>query len=316
MARRGGRVFRYTRWDAVPTLLLAAHLALLIAFFVAWPHLSWPARLAGAALYALAIGWSQDSVAHNFIHNRFFVSPVLNRLATYALTLVNGAPQTMYAYVHMRHHAGNSDRRDAQGRTVDPISIYRHGRDGQAETMLSYVLMGFWRDEGPFTVARAIRAKRPAEAREALAEFWVLVAVYAAAFAVRWDFVLTLAPFYYLGQSFSFLIAYYEHYGARPEARMEMGVSSYAPVYNLMFLNNGFHAEHHFRPKQHWTRMRLVRAEMDQAGSGHRVIFHAHYLGFLDAEAGGRPPGDAGLQRGAPASARARCSSARPRREA
>jgi len=279
--RRGARLLRYTPWDLVPVLMLASHLALFVAFFLAWPHLSWPTRLAGATLYALAIGWSQDSVAHNFIHNPFFVSPGLNRLAAYALTLVNGAPQTMYAYVHMRHHAGNSDHRDANGQTVDPISIYRHGRDGQAEGMLSYTLMGFWRDDGPFTVARAIRAKRPAEARAALNEFWVLIVVYAAAFAAHWDFVLTLAPFYYLGQSFSFLIAYYEHFGARPDAQMEMGVSSYAPIYNLLFLNNGFHAEHHFRPKQHWTRMALVRGEIREAGSRHRVMARAHFLGFL-----------------------------------
>jgi fatty acid desaturase len=282
-ARRGAtRLFRYTYWDGAPVLMLAAHLALLVAFFFAWPHLAWPARLAGAALYGLAIGWSQDSVAHNFIHNPFFVSRRLNRLVAFALTLVNGAPQTMYAYVHMRHHAGNSDRRDAQGQTIDPISIYRHGRDGQAEGMPRYVLMGFWRDDGPFTVARAIRAKRPTEAREALNEFWLLVAIIAAAFALRWDFVVTLAPFYYLGQSFSFLIAYYEHFGARPEAPMETGVSTYTPLYNLLFLNNGFHAEHHFRPKQHWSRMELVRLEMIAAGSQHRVMSRAHFLGFLE----------------------------------
>lgn len=287
-ATRGvaARIFRYTRWDAVPVLMLVAHAALLVGFFVAWPHVSWPARLAGATLYALAIGWNQDSVAHNFIHNPFFVSQRLNRLTAYVLTLVNGAPQTMYAYVHMRHHAGNSDRRDARGQTVDPISIYRHGRDGQAESALSYVLMGFWRDDGPFTVARAIRAKRPAEAREALREFWVLVAVYAAVLAIRWDLVLTLAPFYYLGQSFSFLIAYYEHFGARPDMRMEMGVSTYGRLYNLAFLNNGYHAEHHFQPKQHWRRMELVREEMQEARSQHRTLSRAHFLGFLEPQAG------------------------------
>jgi fatty acid desaturase len=163
--RSKGRIFRYTAWDAVPALLAFAHLGLLAAFFLAWPQLGWPARLAGALIYALAIGWSQDSIAHNFIHNPFFVSPRLNRLTAYALTLANGAPQTMYAYVHMRHHAGNSDQPDAVGDTVDPISIYRHGVDGRAEAMLSYVLLGFWRDDGPFTVARAIAARRPQAAK-------------------------------------------------------------------------------------------------------------------------------------------------------
>jgi fatty acid desaturase len=280
---RRKRIFRYTPWDAAPALLALVHLGLLAGFLLAWPQLSWPARLAGALIYAFAIGWSQDSIAHNFIHNPFFVSKRANRAMAYVLTLANGAPQTMYAYVHMRHHAGNSDRPDGAGETIDPISIYRHGADGDAEAMLRYVLLGFWRDDGPFKVARAIALKRPADARQALREFWVLVAAYAAAFVVHWDFVLFLAPFYYLGQSFSFLIAYYEHLGADPEDRMAAGVSTYGPIYNLAFLNNGYHAEHHYRPKQHWVRMPELRREMARDGSRHRVIGPAHFFGFLGA---------------------------------
>lgn len=283
--RKGaGRIFRYSGWDAVPAAMAVAHLVLIGAFFVAWPHLGWGARLAGAALYAFAIGWNLDSVAHNFIHNPFFASPRLNRLMEFVLTLENGTPQTMYRWVHMRHHAGNSDRPDAAGETVDPISVYRWGADGKAEPMWRYVLLGFWRDDGPFEVARQIRAKRPDEARRALAEFWVMAAVYAALLAVRWDFVLVLAPFYYLGQSVSFLIAWYEHAGANPEAPIATGVSTYEPVYNLAFLNNGYHAEHHYRPKQHWTRMASLRREIraEQQAAGVRVIRPAHFLGFLD----------------------------------
>lgn len=282
--RKGGRIFRYSAWDAVPAILVYAHLAALVAFFVAWPQLSWTARLAGAGLYAFAIGWNQDSVSHNFIHNPFFTSRLMNRITEFALTLENGVPQTMYAYVHMRHHAGNSDRPDATGQTRDPISIYRHGVDGKAEPMLAYVFMSFWRDDDPFAVAREIGAKRPAEARRALQEFWVMVAVYAALLAIRWEFVLVLAPFYYLGQSLSFLIAYYEHLGANPENPAATGVSTYEPVYNLAFLNNGYHAEHHYRPKQHWTRMAALRREMaaDGAASEVKVIGPAHFLGFLD----------------------------------
>lgn len=277
------RVFRYSGWDWIPAVLVYAHLAALAAFFIAWPQLSWTARLVGAALYAFAIGWNQDSVSHNFIHNPFFTSKLLNRLTEFALTLENGVPQTMYRWVHMRHHAGNSDKPDAAGETLDPISIYRHGADGQAEPMLPYVLMGFWRDDSPFEVARQIAAKRPAEARRALEEFWVMVGVYAVLLAVRWEFVVVLAPFYYLGQSLSFLIAYYEHLGGDPAEPRATGVSTYGALYNLVFLNNGYHGEHHYRPKQHWTRMEALRREMAaEPGAKAPVIRIAHFLGFLD----------------------------------
>jgi fatty acid desaturase len=290
-ARRLGeparRLFRYSPWDAAPAALALLHVALLIAFFFAWPQMTWAARLAGGCLYAAAIGWNQDSIAHNFIHNPFFTSPRLNRLMELVLTLANGTPQTMYRWVHMRHHAGNSDRPDALGRTVDPISVYAHGAAGKAEPMLSYVFMGFWRDESPFAVARQIRARRPDEARRALEEFWVMAAVFGAMAALRWEFVAVLAPFYYLGQCLSFLIAYYEHLGANPDEPEATGVSSYGTLYNLAFLNNGYHAEHHFRPKQHWTAMPALRAEALAAKRPVRVrsLTAPHFLGFLDPAA-------------------------------
>jgi fatty acid desaturase len=257
---------------------------LMLAFFLAWGRLGWGARVGCAALYAFGIGWSLDSVAHNFIHNPFFASRRLNRLTSFVLTWALGVPQTMYAYVHMRHHAGNSDKPGPDGATVDPISLYQYGADGRAEPMLTYVFGQFWRDAGPFEVAREIRAKRPLEARQALQEFWSMVALYGLLLALNWRFVLLLAPSYYLGQCLSFLIAYYEHLGADPATPIATGVSSYAPVYNWAFLNNGYHAEHHFRPKWHWSKMKALRAELGEqmAAARVRTIRSPHFVGFLE----------------------------------
>jgi fatty acid desaturase len=282
--KRRAWVFRSTAWDIVPVALLIAHVAALIWLFVAWHDLSWGARLGDAALYALAIGWSLDSVAHNFIHNPFFLWNPLNRGIAYALTIVNGVPQTMYDFVHMKHHAGNSDRKGADGKTIDPISLYKYGADGKPEPMLSYVFLQYWRDDGPFTVAKQIRAKRPKQAAEAMHEFWVMVAVYAALLLLNWQFVLVLAPFYYLGQCVTALIAYYEHLGSDPDKPAAWGVSTYAPVYNWAFLNNGYHAEHHARPKQHWSAMKKLKTEIDadMRAANTRIIGAAHLFGFLE----------------------------------
>jgi fatty acid desaturase len=280
-------LFRYSAWDVLPAALAYAHLALLLAFFLAWPQMTWFERSAGAVLYALAIGWSLDSVSHNFIHNPFFAFEPANRITSLVLTLELGTPQTMYKYVHMRHHAGNSDRIGADGRTLDPISLYQYGGDGKIEPAWSYVLRQFWRDDGPFTVARAIRAKRPREARQAMQEFWTIVVVYGVLLVLNWRFVLFLAPFYYLGHCLSFLIAWYEHAGADPDQPIATGVSTYEPIYNWAFLNNGYHAEHHHQPKVHWTKMPALReATRDaQLAAGVRTLRYAHFLGFLDRTA-------------------------------
>jgi fatty acid desaturase len=62
------------------------------------------------------------------------------------------------------------------------------------------------------------------------------------------------------------------------------GVSTYGAAYNWLFLNNGYHAEHHHQPKAHWTIMKAVRAESREAqeAAGVRTIRWAHPLGFLD----------------------------------
>ena len=65
-----------------------------------------------------------------------------------------------------------------------------------------------------------------------------------------------------------------------------MGVSSYHRLYNLIWFNNGYHAEHHFRPKMHWTKMQQVHEQFaeEQKRAGVRVIKPPHALGFLDPD--------------------------------
>jgi hypothetical protein len=54
----------------------------------------------------------------------------------------------------------------------------------------------------------------------------------------------------------------------------------------LLWFNNGYHAEHHFRPKLHWTKMKQLHEEIaeTQLREGVRVIRPPHALGFLDPD--------------------------------
>ena len=64
------------------------------------------------------------------------------------------------------------------------------------------------------------------------------------------------------------------------------GVSSYAKWYNIIWFNNGYHAEHHYRPKLHWTRMKQFHEAIaaQQVQEGVRTIQPCHALGFLDPD--------------------------------
>ncbi len=62
----------------------------------------------------------------------------------------------------MQHHKGNSDRPDETGETIDWLSIYRHGHDGEPENPWSYVFLNFFRDN-PAASARELRKRGKSE---------------------------------------------------------------------------------------------------------------------------------------------------------
>ncbi len=72
-----------------------------------------------------------------------------------------------------------------------------------------------------------------------------------------WGVLLLLAPAFFLtaylpgylaGLALCWLHGHYEHAGGGP-------VSHRGALYNVLFLNDGYHAEHHADPGEHWTRL-------------------------------------------------------------
>ncbi|MGA2233742.1 MAG: fatty acid desaturase, partial [Tepidisphaeraceae bacterium] len=110
-------------------------------------------------------------------------------------------------------------------------------------------------------------------------------------FILSWKFLLFFMLFWYFGHCLSYLNGYFEHFGGNPDVPIAWGVSSYNKLYNFVWFNNGFHAEHHYRPRAHWTRMKSLhdQIEEDQRAKGVRVIKPPHAFGFLDPDACDEP---------------------------
>jgi fatty acid desaturase len=288
------RLFAHTRWDAVPAAAGLFHLAYLFGLYFLFPHAPLWVMLILGLIYALMVNANINGVGHNFIHNPFFRSQLLNRVFGITQSIACCFSQTMYDAVHMQHHKGNSDRQDEKGDTIDWLSIYRHGHDGEAENPWSYVFLSFFRDDVG-TIRKDLRKRKNGD------EFWGNLEL--AAFAttllvmaiivpsnpihfINWRFMLYFLPFWYLGHCFSYLNGYYRHYGANPDKPIAWGVSSYGRIYNWLFFYNGYHAEHHFRPKVHWTKMEKFHQSIEQLQKqeGVRTIKRAHMLGFLDPD--------------------------------
>jgi fatty acid desaturase len=279
------RLFAYTRWDAIPVAAALLHCAYFFGMFFLFSRTPLWIMLILGFIYSISISWNINGISHNFIHNPYFRSPFLNRLFTLLESVVIGFSQTLYDCVHMQHHKGNADRPDEHGETIDWLSIYKHGHDGEAEHPLSYMFLSFFRDD-PKVVFQSVWRKDKREAIWGLVEIALFLATFVTLGILNWHYIIFLVAFWYFGHCLSYLNGYYRHYGGNPDEPIAWGVSSYHRFYNWIWFFNGYHAEHHFRPKVHWTRMEAFRDQIaeQQRAAGVRVIKPPHALGFLDPD--------------------------------
>jgi fatty acid desaturase len=249
--------FAYSRWDVVPALMVIGHLLFVGTLFFAFHHIPWAIWIPLALVYSISISWSINGSSHNLIHNPFFRSAWLNRAYSIILSLTDGFSQEFY------HH--------------------RHGKDGNPESPWTYTFYSYFRDDIG-DVYKHVKQKFPTKARWIWREIYILLGVYLVCLLYDWRAFLAMLPFYYLGHSLSSLNGYYEHFKGDPDTPMAWGVSTYNRFYNWIWIYNGYHAEHHYRPKMHWTLMRSLRDEIagQQRAKGVHVMGHCHALGFLD----------------------------------
>jgi fatty acid desaturase len=283
--RARDRFFKYSDRDAIPVLAALAQLAYVVFLYIAFRHLSWPWLILLGLVYSVSISWNINGISHNFLHNPYFRSPALNRLFSLLESVTMGFSQVFYENIHKRHHIGNADLPDDQGHTSDPLSIYKHGHEGRPENIFSNVFLSFFRDD-PKETFRDIYRLSPREAWWGVFEIVLFLAVFVVAFVLSWKFMLYFLPFWYFGNCLSYLNGYYLHLGGNPDVPMAWGVSSYHKLYNWLWFNNGYHAEHHYRPRLHWTLMKPFHQQIkeQQKEAGVRVIKPPHALGFLDED--------------------------------
>ena len=278
-------LFAYSTWDLIPTLAGIAHFAYLLFLFYAFTslHISWWAFTLLGLVWSVSISWNINGISHNFLHNPYFKHNALNYAFSLLESVTIGFSQTFYDTVHRRHHMGNSDRPDDHGHVVDWLSIYRHGHEGEAENIFSYVFLSYFRDD-PKAIYHEIKKRNAFDARWGLFEIAAFISLYIAGFFLNWKFMLAYLPFYYFGHCLSYLNGYFLHYGGNPDVPIAWGVSSYERLYNILWFNNGYHAEHHYRPRHHWTKMRELHLQIkeQQQAAGTHVIGPPHALGFLE----------------------------------
>src|SRR5438445_4524104 len=175
--KTNSRIFAHTRWDAIPVSASALPCAYFCRMFYLFPRVSLWVMIILGFIYSISISWNINGISHNFIHNPYFRLPLLNRFFSILESITVGFSQIFYECIHMQHHKGNADRPDERGETIDWISIYKHGHEGEAEHPLKYTFLSFFRED-PVTVFRALKRKDPREAFWGITELVLFVGTF------------------------------------------------------------------------------------------------------------------------------------------
>jgi fatty acid desaturase len=289
------KFFRYSAWDSLVVLGGLGQFALVVGSLIYFPVLPvWALVLIGF-VQAWSICWNLQSVSHNFIHNPFFAWEPLNRLWGVIETIELGVPHMIYHHFHMNHHFGDNDKIGPNGTTKDWSSTYRYGKNGQPESFVSYVLVSFFRTE--LTPAWVVIKKHgPRHVHQLIIESVALAGFLVAALCLHWQYVVFLyLPAFYCGWVLSYAEGYVEHHDTIPGNPLANAVSSYHWLYNLTWFNNGYHQEHHWDPKCHWTKIPKLSDELRPKliENGTRMIKGPHMLIFLEDWWNGRKPRNA-----------------------
>lgn len=277
--RRTGGVFAHSRHDAWLVGLAIVHFILLIVGVATVGRVGWLTSLALGVLLVFLHCTNYQCVAHNFLHNPFFRDKRLNKAFGVFNSLLLGSPQSLYRLQHLHHHKYNNDAPDPiTGQVADFTSTWKHSRrKDREENPWTYSLLNYLRSDFAY-LFRELR-KRRLEQTAAL-EFAALVTMLA---VFAWLHPLALFLFYlpvwFLGNVAGSAENYAEHHGAVPGDRRTDSVSSYGALYNLIWFNNGYHQEHHFRPQVHWTKIREIRALLPPENQ-RRVVPVAHWFNF------------------------------------
>ena len=256
----------------------------MLRLFALFPVAPWWVLLCLGVIYSVSVSWNINGISHNFIHNPYFSWRPLNRMFAVLESMTLGFSQTFYKYVHHRHHMGNSDRPDEEGDTVDWLSIYHHGHDGEAENVWSYIFLSYLRDD-PKAIFKEIKRKSRPDAYWGVFEIAAFIGFFVLMGILNWKFILFFLPFYYLGRlpllSERVFPAFWRESGQTdclgceaPTKRSTMRSGSTTGI-----MRNIISAPNCIGPKCNSCMSRLPNSNQRE---GTRVIKPPHALAFLD----------------------------------
>lgn len=263
-------MFAHSKKDAVLVAIAACDLGLMVFAIATFPRLPTGLFVLMVAVGAFLRTTNYQCVAHYSAHLPLFRSDHANRLFAVFDSVTLGVQHALFRAHHLHHHKHGNDP------ATDISSTRRHGAaPGEEEGLFRYALLQPFRtDVGElFRYARKLNTHRQAVVESVV----VVVSVIALLALNPIGFAAYYLPVWLLGRFFAFAENHLEHRGARPGSNTTDSVSCYSRWYNWLWLNNGYHQEHHYRPQLHWTQLPTLRGALPPEDE-RVVVRHAHWL--------------------------------------
>jgi fatty acid desaturase len=252
------KIFRKTPLDLF--LILYVVVAAVLPFAIAAFFNSALIWLVIAPLQATFLVIVMNTSMHHHMHTPIFNNKLLNRSYELFVSAVIGIPFQGWKTFHTIHHKYNNDS-VINGKTYDPLSFYRYGKNGERENFWLYTVKGFWRDMTGITMLdkedncrTLIKINKQTEFRNEKIAFYIFLLLIATVNPIYAIFYIVCV--YILSLILNNANSYGEHFGPVEQSNFRSNsVGNYNKIYNVLCFNSGLHQEHHVRPSVHWTEL-------------------------------------------------------------
>lgn len=260
------KLFKHSNKDIFPVLLTIIVFLITNLVLFTEPSLWW---IPFAIIQAFVIAHLRNSSIHVHMHYLTFTNAKMNKMYD-LLCALSGLYSAQTAKVgHMLHHAYGGGHKD-------PVKLYDDTK-----------LVNCWKFSCSHAVSNFVQPlflKREHELLHKIGDlrqrFNIENRVFKCYFLIvcfiNFKFALLVSLIAILANIMDMMISYGEHYGAEfVTDNTKNAVSSYGYWYNLLTFNNGYHQEHHYDPKLHWSRLHEISPLMH---SDRKMISTIHML--------------------------------------
>jgi len=230
---------------------------------------------------AWSIANLQNAPLHHHSHWSTFNNKTANKIYEVLLSAIGGITHESWKNVHLTHHVHVNDH-PVDGKTKDPISVFRNGKNGKVENFWSFCFSNAIIDIiNKFSFKHKDIPKYILDSRLRAIENMSWIVYCGLIFLVDLQFGAWMILVYFVGHFLNYATSYGEHWGVldRRGDTTQDSVGIYSKWYNWIGFGAGYHQEHHNKPGMHWTKLHTITPKMhpDRKTIKSMHIFNAPY---------------------------------------